>query len=553
MIGLNALSAITGFASGMTYETTSSDLKNISSFICENNHAQNLENVDYIEDLYTLSGENRYVEVNLKNGYVIYDKKESKIEEYSFNGDSPYENYQNFLKVYSKENFGFKYVSYYDNTFIDCLNSNKIDFSAMLDCYSTLESKFGEYYRDIDIAEDAIVIDNAFYFQKLNNHHAWNHVGTCTIVSMEILLSYYDTFYNDLIIPENYDEISRQSTSDMMLITEFNQSPGVDNHTREKQAFHEYLCEIGKNEVGDDPKVDGMNTKNQIKLLQNYLSKQKIDYSLHTSEGNAGDIWTQRAVKIIKAGIQNNRPVISNGSKHSTVAFAYNDEYVWVHTGWGWVGATPWSTFESGLFENYSAGCIDISAIKGNHVHSDNYFSINKNTYICPCGIHHTSTLICPEDYGFEPQYFYDVRGKNVKVGNLDFYTLRKRTGFIENEYVNLSPYKQDAGTAFLELYFDCDIRKFEINLSYWQIKDKLSNLNSTAYLEVLKDGNWEHQTDLINEVTLSTDRTKQDTFSYSYIGEEIKGIRITMTSPATGTRNLGRISIGNIVLLHAV
>ncbi len=226
---------------------------------------------------------------------------------------------------------------------------------------------------------------------------------------------------------------------------------------------------------------------------------------------------------------------------------------MWVHTGWGWTGATPWSTFESGVFDNYSAGCIDINGINGNHVHSDNYYSINKNIYICPCGQQYTSTQICPEDYGFEPQYFYDSRYKDVEVNSLSFTTYRKRTGYIENEYVNLSPYRQNAGEAFFVLHFTCNIRKFDINISYWQIKDKLSNLNSTAYLEVMRGGNWYHQTDLINDISLSTDRTKQDTFSYSYIGEEIQGIRIKMTSPAIGDRNLGRISVGNILLVHSI
>lgn len=104
---------------------------------------------------------------------------------------------------------------------------------------------------------------------------------------------------------------------------------------------------------------------------------------------------------------------------------------------------------------------------------------------------------------------------------------------------------------AFLELYFTCNIRRFDINFSYWRIKDKLPNM--TANLEVMRGGNWYHQTDLINEISLSTDKTKQDTFSYSYIVEEIQGIRIKMTSPAIGDYNLGRISISNITLIHSI
>ena len=100
----------------------------------------------------------------------------------------------------------------------------------------------------------------------------------------------------------------------------------------------------------------------------------------------------------------------------------------------------------------------------------------------------------------------------------------------------------------------DESVRKFDVNLSYWQSLDKLSSLDSTAYLEVLNTENkWVRATDLINDVNLSTDRTHQETYSYNYVGNEIWGIRITMTSPATGSRNLGRISLGNLTMIHTV
>ena len=126
--------------------------------------------------------------------------------------------------------------------------------------------------------------------------------------------------------------------------------------------------------------------------------------------------------------------------------------------------------------------------------------------------------------------------------------------GFIENEYVNLSPKRQGAGEAYLEMYFDESVRKFDINLSYWQSLDKLSSLDSTAYLEVLNsESKWVRATDLINDVNLSTDRTHQETYYYNYVGNEIWGIRIIMTSPATGSRNLGRISLGNLTMIHTI
>lgn len=559
-LGLSALSSITGFASGINYNTTTEDLDNVSRFICKKKSIEICEfnKLDkiYFNDLYTISGENRYIEIAFDNGYVIYDKKTDSIDEYSFSNQSPYVNYKDYFKIYSEETLDFKYSVYSNNDFINLGNNISVNFSEIMSSYADSVTKKGEYYRDIMIPNDAKVISNAYYFENLNGMHAWNSKGTCSIVSLEILLGYYDTFENDLIVPEIYDVTSSENTGTNLKLESFVQSPGVDDHNNDDHDFHDYLCTIGKQEVNDDPEVDGMNTANQIELLEKYLDKQNLNYDLLTSSGTLGNIWTEKAVSSIKNGIDNNRPVISNGSGHSTVAFAYNDEYVWVHTGWGWIGATPWSTYESGLFSNYSAGCIDISNIE-KHIHSDNYYSYNNNIYICPCGQHYSSTTITPENWGFDARYYFEnegIKSKQIQQNGLTINTNRLRCGFIENEYINLSPKRQGAGEAYIEMYFDESVRKFEINLSYWQSLDKLSSLDSTAYLEVLNTENkWVRATDLINDVNLSTDRTHQETYSYNYVGNEIWGIRITMTSPATGSRNLGRISLGNLTMIHTV
>ena len=45
----------------------------------------------------------------------------------------------------------------------------------------------------------------------------------------------------------------------------------------------------------------------------------------------------------------------------------------------------------------------------------------------------------------------------------------------------------------------------------------------------------------------------QKETYYYNYVGNEIWGIRIIMTSPATGSRNLGRISLGNLKMIHTI
>ena len=424
----------------------------------------------------------------------------------------------------------------------------------MKNYYAAQNSNAGEYYQDIPISDDAHVVENAFYFQNLRRRHAWNSKGTCTIVSLEILLGYEDTFCNDLVVDEHYDVPSLQNTGNVTALSDFTQSPGVDDCDNDDHDFHDYLCKIAKDEIHDDPADgDGMTTLNQIALLDNYLEKRGLasSFTKNTSEGNFGDILTQRAVSVIKDGIDHNRPVISNGSGHSTVAFAYDKDYVWVHTGWGWTGATPWSTYESSIFSNYSAGCIDL-IYTANHVHSDNYVSTNNNFFICPCGEIYASTTIRPEDYGFEEQYFSSEKLKSLQSGNLFIETKRLRTGYIQEEYINLSPKRLGAGQAYLEYSFNKSVRKFTINLSYWQILDQLSSSDSSAYFQIKNGrGEWETATDLINDINLTVDRNHQDRLNYCYIGNEIYGFRFIANAPAISPRNLGRISVGSIALIY--
>ncbi len=556
LLGLAALSNLTGFASGTNFVSTEAHLFDVLS---ENNVnaikiGDSFSPIAYYGDVYNPSGENRYLEVQLQDGdWILYDKRDFCT--ITRMNSSPFLKAElGAFKLFDEDQVGFGYA-YYDDVSNSFVASNGFLFkdTRVSEYYMSQSKDSGKYYKDIPISETAHLAKDYYYFEKLGKTHAWNSKGTCTIVSTEILFGYYDTFYSDLFVDEKYETRSHQKmNSANYTAKDFDRSPGVDNCVKDDHDFHDYLAGIAKNEVGDDPEVDGMTTLSQMSLVKNYLDKQGIRYELNTSEGNAGDILTQRAIAIIKQGIDNGRPVISNGSGHSTVAYAYDDEYVWVHTGWGWTGATPWSTYESGLFKNYSAGCIDL-VYKGKHVHSDNYYCFNRNEYFCPCSKKLTSSIVTPEDYGFDQRYNQTEEKKIVSLDRLEFITYRLRTGYIEKEYVNASPKRDGAGEAYLEWHFPKNIRHFSINLSYWQILDKLSKDNSTAVLETLNDkGEWMFALDLI-EANLSVDRTHQEEFSFSFIGKEIPAFRIYVTAPAIGERNLGRISIGNINLIHEI
>ena len=62
------------------------------------------------------------------------------------------------------------------------------------------------------------------YFEHLKENFGINHHGSCGYVALGMLLSYYDTYWNDSIIPEQYDASSIGNEVDMVLREN---SPGI--------------------------------------------------------------------------------------------------------------------------------------------------------------------------------------------------------------------------------------------------------------------------------------------------------------------------------------
>ena len=558
VLGLTALSYITGFTSGTSYTKQYDDFVNMANAIGQNvteaNGELSISNTLYCDDLYTLSGENRYYELSWSNGYLIYDKKDDKIDEISFNKPSPYVDYRSNFKIYNENIFDFKYAFHNLDTdsFVNIVNGGTID-NKVSSYYKSNKSKdAGTYYRYIKPSVDAHFAKNSFYFENLYEMHGNNQKGTCAVVSTEILLGYYDTFVSDNIVEEKYDCITSQYVTDNK-ISSFTQSPGVDNMKEGISAFHDAIVQIGKSLVIDDPEDNGMTTFNQILMIKKYLELNKLSYSLNTSEGNPLDIWDGHAMSVIRNAIDAGRPVIANGNGHSSVAYAYDDEYVYVHTGWGYTAATPWTTYSSGFFNNYSAGSIDlIFEGKVSHCHSNNYFSTATNKYICPCGALHEETTLRPYDYGFEPQYFFYSKSHTINCGDLTIETDRLRTGYIEGTYINLSPRRSGAGVAYLEYSFNKSVERISFNISFWSGAESLSTSDSYAYFQVRDPfGNWVTYIDLLKDVSLSQNRYSQNHFEFNFSSQDVYCVRFISHSSAVGDRNKGRISIGMMKILH--
>lgn len=158
-----------------------------------------------------------------------------------------------------------------------------------------------------------------------------------------------------------------------------------------------------------------------------------------------------------------------------------------------------------------------------------------------------------PRDFGFEQQYFFDERTKTHAVGGLELETTRLRTGFIENEYVVLSARRAAAGVA--QITYDLKrevIGGVRIDLALWSNSELLRSSDCTATIQYRDDaGPWVTVLDLLNDVTLPTDRNVPETYEI-FFPTTATEFRVHTTAPAVGSsKNTGRLCIGTVEMIY--
>lgn len=336
-------------------------------------------NLMYYNDVYNLKGYNAYLEIVFANKYVLYDKVNNCIIETGLKEDNPYKDYKDCFKVYDNGGFGFKYLTYINDEFINIETYSNVSFTNVSSSFSDTDLEAGDYY-SFDMYESGTkAIDDEFYFRRLYGGYGANINGTCGIVSSQVVLGYMNFYNNENIVEEQYE----YNVTDYTTVTrDFNCSPktgfGLDEIGNE---FRDHLIELFTTYNGKTP-YGGMNYYTQYNLLYNYFKDKDIKVSFNTSEGNWGDQITNRAITIIKNAINNSRPCIANGTNHSVVAFAYSDDYVYVESGnSNYAMKTPWATFKK---NTYVPSAIDI-IYEDEHVCSNDYYSLTAQVYLCPC------------------------------------------------------------------------------------------------------------------------------------------------------------------------
>ena len=490
------------------------------------------DNLFIQNDVYDLSGSCKYSLFSFQNKNYLVDRMDYRVIDY----------YENFVFNHQRENV---LLFYEEELFQYDPSNSEVRFledgeTFELNLSNRERPVFRDYFveNDLPIGNiDEVLIPDAFYFEKLKRYYGLNYETECGIVASQMLLGYYDIFQNDLLIDEIYETGEAHYIDNSTDITDWVVSPGTDDRLNEINTFKNKLIEYFPGNIENGATVSEVSS-----TIHNYLETKNVTYSITSHQTF---FVPDNAMTIIDSG----RPVILGGVKHFCVAFGYNSDSFFVCDGNGRVGSIPKAAYTGSEAIIWSTGCIGLTISQ--HVHSDNYYSSYNNEYYCPCGERIHKTQISPSSWGFESQYYFYDKYKQHTIGNLSFETNRLRTGFIENEVVNLSPRRQNAGNSYLRIVFQNIITKVDINMGWWSNNEHQNDGTAMLYYKDTVGVNaWYTLNNILNNTNMSQSHSNLSYYSF-VMPEEAEGIMFNVTNQAVGDTNKGRLSIGTMTISY--
>ncbi len=241
------------------------------------------------------------------------------------------------------------------------------------------------------------------YFYHLNYNKADNVIGTCSYVAASMLLSYYDTYWNDNIIDEKY-EMHNQSNIDKLSNIAY--SPGIktdagvfsgdeDDKSEywklvESEAdnyFHFYLLQLAKDhDIASDSVPNSLGPYAIKELLEYYLFEDRglSDCTIECEQITRFSDVRSYAIEKVKQGIPVivcAKPIGDDG--HTFIIYDYDEDgdELYCHVGWK-IDQTHIAL--SSLNYTFYYGAVSIN-LKGSHSHSNNYIDKATEKTYCSC------------------------------------------------------------------------------------------------------------------------------------------------------------------------
>lgn len=250
------------------------------------------------------------------------------------------------------------------------------------------------------------------YFYNLRRNFGHNSNGSCGYVALGMMLTYYDSYWNDALVPEQYDSNAVLSNLEAC---SYSTSPGsnetsianagalsedkyiqilVNNYSN--SSLHAKLVGIGSS-MGYGLSLTFDMIRN---TLEKYLEENKqvsiddwvINYDYNRNyknkvpDGNLtySEMMAESVKDYLKLDIPVVVTVIDDGNKgHVVIAYDYDEENDVIYTHYGWYGSyTHVNVFSSG--NKYVTGYITMGP-RRSHSHSNNY--IVGGVAMCSCAL----------------------------------------------------------------------------------------------------------------------------------------------------------------------
>ena len=322
-------------------------------------------------------------------------------------------------------NSGLKDFNDFKNEFIKH-NHNSTTPSAEFD---------NNYFHEVDFEVDTEMnLSMNHFFENSLNFAPKNHIS-CGFVSLIQVLSFYDTFYNDSIIPNQY-EYKKTNVTSLSQLTD--NSPGVfrennyispenyENYCRATATynFQSYLTTVYNDGVLQNSSIfESSMHMNEYDDLFSCLTTSVLRYA-NFIKFNA--INTHHPIdseqiffrEFIIENIMEGRPVIVHVRKscdstlHSVVAYKVINNEIYANYGWN----TSYDSNRKLLIDNgqefdsiYSVGILTFPNLT--HSHSDNY--VLNNFKYCGCGYSENYFVATSSDWNNVPATFTWMKNPN--------------------------------------------------------------------------------------------------------------------------------------------
>ncbi len=405
---LGILLSSLNMTSPSNYQLNEFQLDNISKVI--ENVYQEPKVFSLVDMKCDLLGNNRYALIKIDSNYMIYDVYINDLVQLSpLLGQYEYD-------IYGGNNLLFRYNS---DTIINSMTNNILsedEYQTYLDYQSTYINNMRSTQLNYNNKTDGYKeIANADYFKKLYSIHntgkgdsskydytAYFHNntdGSCPTVALQIYLMYLDTFYDERIVKEEWEVIDNNDTFSYDW-HDYKRSPGSKDELW--QSFITYGKNLGI--FAADAIEFGSNYENTFKIAKAYLTDRFNSSATSLFSFNYEDTNDiNRNKQLVKDAIDSGFPVMVAGnlenkddnSSHIGIAYAYSNEYVYLHSGY-YVDDSNYDDNKIWLFvTNFSllTGEATIKPKSSQHIHAANYKS--NSSYLCTCGAVGESNHIC--------------------------------------------------------------------------------------------------------------------------------------------------------------